>query len=177
MTIDIRKQDHEEVALRPLPESRTEEEDNANGWATATRRVLLYLKALGVPPRDGLRLAQEALGCAEREQDSPPVRAAMIALRSRVHPGGAPVTGLSPGWASVGTLRSRPPMGVPPVHPGRMTPARIDRRPWLTFLLRYAQRCRSFLRKGRRGQEAGRQRSLQTRSKGPRKKEERLRAP
>jgi hypothetical protein len=176
MTRNSGKLGHENVPSRPLPDYDTEAEANEKGWATATRRVLLYLKALGVPPRDSLRLAEEALVCAEREQDSPPVQAAMTALRSQVLPGGAPV-GLSPGWASVGTLPSRPPMGVPPVRPGRMTPARIDRRPWLTFLLRCAQRSRSFLRKGRRGQEAGRQRSLQTRSKGPRKKEERLRGP
>ena len=177
MTRDPGKPGQKNIPLRPLADRDTEPETDKNGWATATRRVLLYLKALGVPPRDSLRLAEQALGCAEREQGSPPVRAAMTALRSQVVPEGAPVTGLSPGWTSADTLHSRPPMSVPPAHPGRMTPARIDRRPWLTFLLGCARRFRSCSRKGRRRQEGGRPRTLQTRPAEPGTEEEVRREP
>lgn len=177
MTIDTRKPGQEEVVLRPLQESRTEAEDIANGWATATRRALLYLKALGVPPRDCLRLAEEALSCAEREAGSPAVQSAMISLRSLVYPGGVPANGLSSGWTSGGVLHSRTPMAVPPVNRGVMIPASIDRRPWLTLLLRFARRFRSSSRKARRRREAEARQDLQIGPVMPRVKEEKRRAP
>ncbi len=160
----------------PLPELDTRAEANQNGWATATRRVLLYLKALGVPPRDSLYLAQEALDRAERQPASPPVQAALVSLRSLLCSRGLCAGGFPAPWSSEPTSDSRAPMAVPPLRPGPMTPARIDRRPWLTFLLRCSRWCLSFFRRGRTDGKPGRRSALQTGARGPEIKEEKRRA-
>jgi hypothetical protein len=161
---------------RLIPESDTPSEANRNGWATATRRVLLYLKALGVPPRDSLYLAQEALECAEREPGSSPVQSALVSLRSLLCSRGLCAGGFQAGWPAGPVSDSRSPMAVPPLRPSQMTPARIDRRPWLTFLLRCARRCVSFFRKGRTEREAARQSAIKTGARDPAIEQERRRA-
>lgn len=147
-----------------------------NAWATATRRVLLYLKALGVPPRESLHLAQQALDCAEREPGAPPVQAALVALRSLLCARGVCASAFPTWWTYWATTEYPAPAAVPPLRPGQMSPARIDRRPWLTFLVRCARRCRSFFTKGRKKRETGKRTSLQTGPHRPEVKEERDRA-
>jgi hypothetical protein len=137
-----------------LKEADADEEE----WATATRRVLLYLKALGVSPRQALTLAQQALDRAEAEPELRRERAALISLRSLLHTRGVSENSLLPFL----TLEGIPIRGnitaVPPPNRGLMPPARIDRGPWLTFLASCTRRCLPFLRTGRGRRNEKRQR-------------------
>jgi len=166
------KPGRQEGSPRLPPERALQVGADESGWATATRRVLLYLKALGIPPRDSLTLAQKALDCAEREPGSPAAETALIALRSLLLERDAYGSGSLPWWPSEGTAKSPPPMAVPRLNPGQMAPARIDRRPWLTFLLRCTRRCTSFLWKDRKGRKTGKKRRLPPASSGSQAKEE-----
>lgn len=138
-------------------ERLTEDEANEDEWATATRRVLLYLKALGVSPRHALTLAQQALDRAEAEPGLRREQAALVSLRSLLQTRAVPGNRSLPVWALEGAPVRGNLAAVPPLNRGSMTPARIDRRPWLTFLARGAGRCLPCGKKRRREASATRE--------------------
>jgi hypothetical protein len=141
----------------------TAAEADEDEWSTATRRVLLYLKALGVSPRHALALAQQALDRAEAEPGLRREQATLISLRSLLHARSDSGNVFSSFWTSDGEPARGNLWAVPPLNRGPMTPARIDRRPWLTSLARWTRRCLPFRRKGRGGPNEKRQRNTQTR--------------
>jgi len=110
----------------------------------ARKRVLAYLKTLGVPEQKAADIAAEALRRAEREQDMHPVAAAMRALRAVLskdqnaagydaQPEQQILSHNSCAWS--GEITS-----MPPLNRSSMITEELDRKPWWTFFTKYILR-------------------------------------
>ncbi len=103
-------------------------EREQQGWQIARDRVLLYVRAMNLPPFGGLELALRSL-----ERSGPAsVGESMRALRSLLHE-----QGLDRGIVDEeGVFIS----SLPPLNRGTMAPRRFDRSPWRTSAIRFVRR-------------------------------------
>jgi hypothetical protein len=110
----------------------------------ARKRVLAYLKTLGVPEQNAADFTAEALRRAAREQGMHPVIAAMRALRAVLSEGqNAAVYAAQPGQRiPVHNSCARPGeiASMPPLNRSSMITEELDRKPWWTFFARYILR-------------------------------------
>ena len=109
-------------------------------WQLAQERVLLYLKALGVPARLSLELALEALHRSQQNQqtagDLEPTRAAMRALRVLL-------AERRPPCSEVGWIWQSPIPASPMPNRDSMKPAGMDRSLWRALMSWLAKPFRS----------------------------------
>jgi len=107
----------------------------------ARKRVLAYLKALGIPEQKAADCAAEAVRRAERNQGMHPVAAAMRALRAVLsedqnasgYDAQQIISQNSNTWP--GEIAS-----MPPLNRDSMLAVELDRKPWWTFFAKYILR-------------------------------------
>jgi hypothetical protein len=110
----------------------------------ARKRVLEYLKTLGVPEQKAAELAAEVLQRAEREQGMHPVISAMRVLRvmlseNKIVAGYAAPPGEQK-LSDSANVWSRDIISMPALNRDSMLPVEIDRKPWWTFFSKYILR-------------------------------------
>jgi hypothetical protein len=97
-------------------------------WQVARDRVLLYMRALDLPPFGGIELALESL----KRSGPASVAESMRTLRELLHEQELDRGIVDEEGAFISSL--------PPLNRGTMVPRKFDRSPWRTALSRFVRR-------------------------------------